>query len=797
MRKIKPFALAVAVFMLMSMLMSCSAGKSKSNVVKADEPWYETTRFELAQDLGQHDQIGGMDIICASNDKVFYIYCFSKDMGATYRNVLDTYDFDGNKVKRTDITCSEGSILTWYSISSDPEGKTITAVVEMNLDGKYGPAFADIDVETGKASNVRTLLDKNTEKVVKKDAYLGSISSVGDYNVAMYLTGFDGGLKEVYQPLLLKNKEFVAELDLSTVNIRWFYGGFSLNEKTNSLYTIGLEEDENVVLEFDTRDGKLKSKKSYKDLDDKEVNLAEYAATTDGSMCKYDSYGNISVIDVNTMKPKTLVDNTWYNPYYRQNIDTTYADHHISSGIISANEERTIIWTSESTEYGLEDYTLYDYITVIKKADKNPNVGKKIIEIALPSDTGVSEYLAKNIFEFNNTDSEYIIRIWSKYNTGKIFEINLGNQTEDEKKTYEMIQDLKGNEAPDLAVGIQSNHAMRDDIFMDLSDFLDPEVMDKQFKNIIEAGKLDGKLYFLPVTLEIEGLVTNEDLLKDGAAGITFDDFDKLIKDNMHGFSPYDYPLSSYNNKQSFILSCIDTKRAIEGKTIEFGTDQFRTAVEYAKANLTYDDEKSMTSDYILDFSRNRGECYYAKMNDYLDFVHACFRSKANYRIIGTPSVDASGPRFTALETISVSATTDVKEGCKKFLNYLFSGSACASYNCEFRGIVTNREIMLKNIDTLTEKNNEAYDKLVRAKASGAVAMTAGAEKAFGDKNATDSMRESFINSMSTISVYYYEDYKIKQFVLEELTPYYAGDRSLDDAIKFINDRVAKYVREM
>ena len=53
----------------------------------------------------------------------------------------------------------------------------------------------------------------------------------------------------------------------------------------------------------------------------------------------------------------------------------------------------------------------------------------------------------------------------------------------------------------------------------------------------------------------------------------------------MYGFSAYDYPDSFYYNKQSFILSCIDTKSAIEGDKIEFGTEQFRTAVKYAKEN--------------------------------------------------------------------------------------------------------------------------------------------------------------------------------------------------------------------
>ena len=58
-------------------------------------------------------------------------------------------------------------------------------------------------------------------------------------------------------------------------------------------------------------------------------------------------------------------------------------------------------------------------------------------------------------------------------------------------------------------------------------------------------------------------------------------------------------------------------------------------------------------------------------------------------------------------------------------------------------------------------------------------------------------MRDSFKESLSSISTYYYEDHTIVQFVEEELAPYYAGDRSLDEAIRYINDRVTKYVREM
>ena len=210
-----------------------------------------------------------------------------------------------------------------------------------------------------------------------------------------------------------------------------------------------------------------------------------------------------------------------------------------------------------------------------------------------------------------------------------------------------------------------------------------------------------------------------------------------------------------------------------------------------------YDDVNSTPQEYLSDWNRYRGECYYAKIDDYLDYVHACFKTQGRYNIIGTPSVDASGPRFKAIETISVSATTDVEEGCRKFLNYLFSGDFLKSGEFAFRQIVTNKEIMNKNVETLTGINNEGYERYRDKIQNGIIIPAPGLDKVYGDKAASDEMVESFLGSLSTISTYYYEDYTIVQFTLEELAPYYAGDRSLDDVIKYLNDRTYKYIKEM
>ena len=795
MGKIKLAAVAMTMVMLLTIFSSCSSVKKESIVIKEDDTWYESTRFKLDRAIPKSAGFGTTVNECTGDDRIFSIYCYSTNAWASSKTIIDTFDFEGNLLSRNEVTCPDDyRVTSIFSVSAGPDGKTVNAVVYVNSETKKGhPAFVKIDAETGIASDLKDVFSGEAKKVKTANHYVGDISLIGDYSVAM-LEGDPNSLKSDWKIVLFKNTEFVTSFDLSSINIRHFLEGFSIDEHSGTLFAVGYEKNEVVVVELDINNGKIKGKYSFNNLDQDEVNLAEYRATDRGELCKIDSLGNIMKIDVNTMTPKTMVDTNWYTPYFYPAVNR---DYQVNSRILSCNEERTVIVDNEMIAYGSIDSVTTDYIRVLTKADKNPHAGKKIIELALPPASGVTNYLAKAIYEFNKTDNEYLIRVWDKYKTGFVLGRAFGDVDENEQQVYRMIQDLKGDDAPDLAIGIQKNYAMRDDVFMDLTGFLDPEVLDKQYSNIIEAGRIDGKLYFLPITLEIEGLVTNTDLLKDGAVGITFEEYDELVNGVMRGFSPYDYPESKVFNKRSFVLSCIDTKSAIEGETIDFGTDQFRAAVEYSKENFVYDDENSTPEEYFSDWNRFRGECYYVTIDDYLDYVYACYKPDGNYNIIGTPSVDASGPRFKAIETISVSVSTDVEEGCKKFLNYLFSGSAFIQDSCAFRQIVTNKDIMNKNIDSLTDINNNAYEEYMETIRNGSFIPAPGLEKATGNKASTDVMRKCFQNSLSTISTYYYEDYTIVQFTFEELAPYYAGDRTLDDTIKILNDRTSKYIKEM
>ena len=799
MGKVKLLAAALAAVMLMPLFTSCSAsGKKGTKVVKEDDPWYESFSVKIDKDI-RADEEENISKICTSKDKIFYLYSLFHKTACTTRTVLDTYDLEGNLLSRKKITCEDNATIHHIRyLDSDPDGKTLKAAVEYCPPGKIiDDMFVDIDVESGTVSNVKKIVTKEGE--IALDAHSPSpdeLYKVGDYLVVSFSKVVDYVFST--ELLLYKQTDYVARLDTSSIQLNILLDGFSIDEAKGSIFVFGYEKGNIIRMEFDLNNGKLKNKETVQPSGGDSVNLWEFQRTNTGDMLRIDSLGNILKADVNTMTTETVIDSNWYTPYYFMQDNE---EHMLSTAILTCSDKGAVFFDGEFKTYGSEVFFNDEYFRILKKADKNPNAGKKVIELALPPDSGFSEYMANSISEFNRTDNEYVIRLWDKYKSGYATTVltyyGIDVKGNNDQEVFQMIQDLKCDDAPDLVIDIQKNYAMRDDVFMDLTDFLDPEVMDMQYKNIIEAGRIGGKLYFLPVTIEIEGLVTDTELLEEGAVGITFEDYEKLIKDKMSGFSPYDYPESKFYNKRSFVLSCIDTKSAIEGQKIEFGTEQFRAAAEYAKNNIQYNNKDEIPDDYVHSWKRYRGKCYYAKMDDYLKFVHSCYKSKGNYTIIGTPSVDAIGPRFSALETISVSATTDVKEGCRKFINYLFSGKAYDSTECEFRHIVTNKEIMEKNIRVLTKCNNDSYAIFDNSVKTRAIIPAPGLDMVTGDKYATDEMAQSFRESLASISTYYYEDYTIVQFIDEELAPYYAGDRSLDDAVKYINDRVTKYVREM
>lgn len=794
MGKVRYLALVLAAVMLASPLMSCSKSKSKVTKVKEDDPWFDSVRFGMETDKLDTETLES-SVVSYSNGKIYHIYSLTNlaDFDNYRRSLLDIYDEEGKLLSRVKLKDPDTySISRIKSVTPDSEGKEAEAVAELFAPGSFETAVVKIDLTTGEVKEPKLFKDKDGNTLEISDgqmswAGVAEVYKAGEYYIPVIYTQSTASGNSAHA-FAFRGSGYLSELDFGGIAEVYQVEEFSFDPGSGNVYTVGYTRaDGPLVLEFDPETGKRISSEKYSVQSD-EVNLSDFRSVQGGGLCKIDTLGNITTFDINSKEIKTLVDNNWYTPYFSdlsQEVSLVYCD-----------EDTSVIYSWKWTEYSMLFAGINENVTILKKSDKNPHAGKEVIELATPVDREISEYLSNAIYEFNRTDNDYLIRVWSKYKTGIKAGRDFSMLNIDDEKVYTMIQELKGSEAPDLAIGIQKNYAMRDDVFEDLTGYLEQEVKDKQFANIIDAARIGDKQYFLPVTIEIEGLVTDTSLLNDGARGITFEDYEKMIQEDLDGFSPYDYPLSTYDYKKDFILSCIDTKSAIEGDSVNFGTDQFRAAAEFSNEYFVKDGF-TKPDDYVWDdeVKRARSACRYDRIESYVEFIHACKSSEGSYTIIGTPSVDASGPRFRALETISVTSSSGVKDGCKRFINYLFAGAGFVDSSREFQNIVTNKEIMKRNISLITEKNNtgEQVDETMTDYMTG----LGDYQSVYGYKKATADMEEQMMAGLLSISTYYYDDPVITAFIVEEIAPYYAGDRSLDDVVRILNDRTGKYVKEM
>ena len=243
------------------------------------------------------------------------------------------------------------------------------------------------------------------------DSSIWFATSIGDYEAVITIDDYAGGPLKYDQLVLFKDTELVCYIELAELNLRDILFSISIDESKNSLYLAGYEEADLVNFEFDITNGELKNKKSFYDFDDESVNIAEYTPTDNGELCKIDSLGTITRVNISDMTPETVLDTNWYNPYfYAHGTDDDYT----ASTVLSYSADRTILLDSESKAYGMSGVFNAQYIRVLTKMDKNPHAGKEIIELAFPIKPEASAYLARSINEFNNTDDEYLIRIWDK-----------------------------------------------------------------------------------------------------------------------------------------------------------------------------------------------------------------------------------------------------------------------------------------------------------------------------------------------------------------------------------------------
>ena len=410
-------------------------------------------------------------------------------------------------------------------------------------------------------------------------------------------------------------------------------------------------------------------------------------------------------------------------------------------------------------------------LTILEKTNKNPYAGKKVLEIAPV--WGINSLIGEAQQEFNRNSKDYFAYISTRYDS-TYFSLPEYYQAEGTLTdtvnliTDQLAVDIRNGNGPDIIIGLgDSTQLDSQEFLVNLYPYIDGKSgINKAdyFENAFEAFKTDEKLYQIPLTINVLGIMTDKANVSDGKKGFTFDEYGRFVKETCNGIDP----ISIENDRQYYFyfLFCSMHDQFISEKKVKVDSAEFRSLIEYSKKNISeerYSEETEMN-----------GAQWVVLGNAYYDLVdQPCFDPSND--IYGAPSFDGRGPMITNFNTIAVTA-------CSSDLN--------VSWEFVKAALGYEAQKALKNENPL---NRAAFNEY--------------AKNALKDANITlkerhisrvldESDIERYVHMLEKAECVAAYDTQVYKVIIEELQPYYADKKGIDETIKIISDRCQKVLDE-
>ncbi|MBO7426752.1 MAG: extracellular solute-binding protein [Clostridiales bacterium] len=765
MKSKKIMAVALAALMLMGSSFAIAGCNSKSNkkvvTISKDDPWYKVKEIDLDEIVGVSEYTSAYfngieyagDYIIANYETYKYD---PKNMLSTNETLIAIFDKEGNFVNKFGtaglidvdqnsycqaLGCivENGQIYCYSAVTNWMEGSS--KVYKVKIDAETG---------TGEAEEVDLGLENGEQ--------ISSMTVCDGYGFIFKNAQGSGYL------YVIKDGEIVHEQDLKNIiqsDYIYVSNAISDGEKIK-LYSF--DNNGQCECEYDTKTNEFKN---------------------NGESSYYSNSGSIEGFD---------------GKYYTVKADGVYADddtlfcafgdtdgnlNRLSNAKIgSVLEDKVILFGNDYDPY---TYMPKPSIIILDKQDENPNAGKTLLTASAPF-MMVTEMTAEGIRKFNNENDKYYIRTTSD----DLFnDPDYDYQDEDFIQKYqdEFKMKVLADDGPDIIFDVNNiNGLENEDCLLDLSKDItfDPDLY---YTNITDSMAKDGKLFAIPLSFSVEGLLVEKECIKDGAKGFTLDEYKKLVSEACNGEDPITEMYSKESLFFYFLSSSYNTW--IQDGKVNFNQDEFKAMAEYIKDNMP-DNPTLMDEDGVIYYDETYMQ---SQMNKkarqiYLYSVSDFFREVAymeDPEFLGFPSTDGRGPAASTQQTVGISASTASKDACVEFVKALLSPEV--QKLCDTNPI--SKEAAESIVDEALTSLNEEYRKNVE-------------EYGYSDEEAImmgyskpkDNAKEIYLNSLDKVDSVYMFDTSIETIVSEEAQAYFSGQKSVDEFIANLENRVQTVLNE-
>ena len=279
------------------------------------------------------------------------------------------------------------------------------------------------------------------------------------------------------------------------------------------------------------------------------------------------------------------------------------------------------------------------------------------------------------------------------------------------------------------------------------------------FSNVIDAAKVDDKLFYMPMDFTLSGILTDRSNVRDGQTGFTFDEYVKFVNEACNGGNP----LTGSRLEVLTTLYSYAGDSCIKGKTVNFDNESFRAVCDYVKDNIN---DKSFNICQDADVESYCGLDYLLDRNG--------LKAK-NLTLLGYPSADGRGPLIQIGISIGISASapSSVADGAWEFIKICLNDEVQNTI-----GKIVSNPLNIKAFDSLSNNTLESFN------------------KANPSTKIDDEIITSYKNVLMSGSIIDNTDPAVLIVIREEVPPYFVDQKRLEDILPIIKNRVTTILSE-
>lgn len=307
---------------------------------------------------------------------------------------------------------------------------------------------------------------------------------------------------------------------------------------------------------------------------------------------------------------------------------------------------------------------------------------------------------------------------------------------------------------------------------------------------LYEAMKIDGKLYYISPSFGVNSLLGSADVVGT-ESGWTFEEFKALLEEKGDSVRPF-----YSDNKSSMLYTLLGNGIAdfVDWQTGEcrFDSQDFKDILEICNTgtNEEPDYENGPSMPTLVQQGKVLLTEGYVDLEE-LQMYSKMFGNKLTF--IGYPNEKKEGSYFTIDTPIGISAKSEVKDAAWEFIRIFMTKEYQATKN---RWSTPTRQDCLDmkiKAQMTTENYTDEFGQEI-SPVSSSYGYGNDWEVEIGPSSQEEvDLYLDLIKNTKKVGGY---DYKIMDILSEETEAYFKGDKSLEDTVDIIQNRVTTYVNE-